>query len=158
DTESQGKSLSLICASLTWLRNHKRVQYEASVEDVAESLTDEPKWMVEQVLQRKRDELMRKWEEREQRLEAIRAKEQRQDRRGSKRRRFDQAEASRHEVDEEAEFLLEERDAVQERDNDPLSSLSKETRDLMSKVGLSGSIRKPEEEDTVEEEIKVCGK
>ena len=38
-----GKSLSLLCASLTWLRNHKRAQFEEDL--TTTSSEDEPEWM-----------------------------------------------------------------------------------------------------------------
>ncbi|KAL2179520.1 uncharacterized protein P884DRAFT_107424, partial [Thermothelomyces heterothallicus CBS 202.75] len=70
-----GKSLSLICATLTWLRAHKRSRYEASLEAVSAGMRGEPEWMVEAALRRKREELAREWEERERALERARARE-----------------------------------------------------------------------------------
>ncbi|KAJ4164028.1 hypothetical protein LMH87_005720 [Akanthomyces muscarius] len=70
-----GKSLSLICASLTWLRNHKSSAYQAALKEAKSSFKDEPDWMIDQLLRRKRQELVRSWEDREKRLENARLKE-----------------------------------------------------------------------------------
>ncbi|KAK4097046.1 hypothetical protein N658DRAFT_457687, partial [Parathielavia hyrcaniae] len=70
-----GKSLSLICAALTWLRAHKRARFEASFEATAAGMRGEPEWMVEAALRRKSGELARRWEEREAGLERVRVRE-----------------------------------------------------------------------------------
>ncbi|KAK3368016.1 helicase C-terminal domain-containing protein [Podospora didyma] len=159
-----GKSLSLICSALTWLRNHKRNRYEATFDATAASLAGEPDWMIESALRRKRQELTRQWEEREARLERVRAREKALEERGrdSKRQRLDHNEddgghhrgrGKRKELDEEAEFLI----AYWEdgTDDDPLSNLSKETRALLNKVGLGGTKKVDEEDDEVEDDIKI---
>ncbi|KAK3319579.1 helicase C-terminal domain-containing protein [Cercophora scortea] len=163
-----GKSLSLICAALTWLRNHKRSQYEATFSTVAEAMRCEPDWMVETALRRKREELSRKWEEREAQLEKMRQRERAMEERGrgAKRQRLGDTESSSglrgkgtREVDEEAEFLIHDWDeagGVAGDEDDPLSQLSRETRDLLEKVGL-GFAKKSglDEEGVVEDEIKI---
>jgi Rad3-related DNA helicase len=83
----QGKSLSLICAALTWLRNHKRNTYEISINNAATSFQDEPDWVVEQLLKRKRAEMADLWEEREANLRKVRAKEAMMEANERKRRR-----------------------------------------------------------------------
>ncbi|KAI1294105.1 helicase C-terminal domain-containing protein [Xylaria venustula] len=83
-----GKSLSLICAALTWLRNHKRKAYEISIDAAASSFKDEPDWVVEQLLKRKRAEIADLWEEREASLREIRAKESLMEQREKKRRKY----------------------------------------------------------------------
>ncbi|KAG7284263.1 hypothetical protein NEMBOFW57_010627 [Staphylotrichum longicolle] len=70
-----GKSLSLICATLTWLRAHKRGRYEASFDATARGMEGEPAWMVEAALRRKREELRAAWEEKEKVLEGVRRRE-----------------------------------------------------------------------------------
>ncbi|KAK1752849.1 ATP-dependent RNA helicase chl1 [Echria macrotheca] len=158
-----GKSLSLICSVLTWLRNHKRTSYEASCKAATKGMENEPEWMVETALRRKREELAKKWEEREAQLEKIREQEKLQEQRGrlSKRQRLDDGGSrlrmKKNEADEDAEFLVADRDDndADGASDDPYKHLSKETRLLMSKVGLGGGIRAEEEDVQAEDEIKV---
>ncbi|KAJ9144707.1 ATP-dependent RNA helicase chl1 [Pleurostoma richardsiae] len=155
-----GKSLSLICASLTWLRNHKKAQYETSLQLPPNQLKDEPQWIVDQMLRRKRADLTRRWEEREQRLRRIREREKMMEVRSSKRRRIDEPAGLRKKdaaVDEEAEFLLKDPESGDGFDeNDPLAHLSKETRALMEQVGMGSATKKMNEEaDQPEDEIKI---
>src|SRR3569833_2998145 len=156
---NQCKSLSLICASLTWLRHFKAATFQSSLELVAEEFKEEPGWIIDQMLQRRRDELARKWEEREEKLAKIRAKEKRMEERASKRRKMEGSSSrpSKQDVDEEQEFLVDfSGNPDGESDLAPLSSFSKATRLLMEKVGLVGSkSRSEEEEDEQQDEIKV---
>lgn len=108
-------------------------------------------------MRRKRDELLGRWQDREKRLEAVRLKEKAQEERGRKRRRVEEAAATGHQTDddEEAEFLLVD---WEERDNkaqDALSGLSKESREVLERIGLGGPKKKDEDEDVLEEGIKV---
>ncbi|KAK5659129.1 hypothetical protein OQA88_1219 [Cercophora sp. LCS_1] len=144
-----GKSLSLICSALTWLRNHKRSQYETSLEQVTVGMENEPAWMVESMLRRKREEVSRRWEEREEALRKIREKERRAEERGAKRAkraRTDDGERKR-DVDEESEFLVEDWEGG--GGDDPLSLLSKETRALLERI------KDEADEGEVEDEIKI---
>ena len=114
--------------------------------------------MVEQLLRSKREELVTAWEDREKRLEAIRLKEKAREQRVRKRRRIDdQASAQRDVDDEEAEWLLDDPGDAEGGSEDPFSGLSKETREVLTRLGLVGS-KKPEaaeEEEQLAEEIKV---
>ncbi|KAK2594485.1 ATP-dependent DNA helicase chl1 [Conoideocrella luteorostrata] len=156
-----GKSLSLICASLTWLRNHKSSQFETSLRAAGESYQDEPSWLVDQLLRRKREELVQRWEDREKRLEVIRAKEKSLEERGRKRRRLDAplASGNRKDVDadaEEAQWLLDDPGSRGEGPGDALSGLSKESREVLERIGLGGPQKKQEEDDEIlAEEIKI---
>ncbi|KAH7014976.1 helicase C-terminal domain-containing protein [Ilyonectria destructans] len=151
-----GKSLSLICASLTWLRHHKSSKFEASLQASADAYKDEPSWLVDQLLRRKRDELVNKWEDREKRLENLRLKEKALEERGRKRRRIeDSSLAGSRVIDEDAEWLL---DDVDDRDSGPqdaLSGLSKESREVLTSIGLGGPRTRAEDDDLLEEEIKI---
>lgn len=159
-----GKSLSLICASLTWLRNFKQRQFAAALQIDPKEAEGEPDWIIEQMLKRKEKELRRKWEEREARLEVVRRQEKRSEERSSKRRRVEDASARRadkgREEDEEAEFLLDEWDengngGDDGNASDPLAGLSKETRALLQNVGVGGLGPDAAEEEPPEDEIKV---
>ncbi|AEO67642.1 uncharacterized protein THITE_2116524 [Thermothielavioides terrestris NRRL 8126] len=165
-----GKSLSLICASLTWLRAHKRARYEASVDATAAAMAGEPQWMVEAALRRRREELARRWEDRERALERARARERAMEVRGreraAKRARVDQLnegggrtrKEKDGEVDEEREFLVGDWDGDGVGgDDDGLGGLSKETRALLEKVGLGGGSRREGDNggEEVEDEVKV---
>lgn len=162
-----GKSLSLICASMTWLRDFKRRAFEASTQMDPKEAEGEPDWIIEQMLRRKRKELVAKWEDREARLEAVRRKEKATEERGSKRRRVDRptnTTKSHAEDEEEAEFLIDDWEeggdvgAARSLDEkDALGGLSKETRALLQKIGM-GEAQKVDADDdgTAEDEIKVC--
>ncbi|CAN8104662.1 unnamed protein product [Discula destructiva] len=156
-----GKSLSLICASLTWLRNFKQKEFGASLQIDPKQAEGEPDWIIEQMLQRKRKELVVRWEEREARLEKIRQREKRMEERGSKRRRVDgpSFKSKRKEGEEEAEFLLDdwnEDGGIQLSDEqDPLAGLSKETRALLQKVDVGSATGNGTDEEAPDDEIKI---
>ncbi|KAK7757539.1 ATP-dependent DNA helicase chl1 [Diatrype stigma] len=155
-----GKSLSLICAAVTWLRNHKKAGYETAVADAAKEFKDEPDWIVNQMLRRKRAELLKKWEEKEARLARIRAKEKMLEQRGAKRRRVDDGPQRNRTLgsgeDDDDEWLLADRDAADGATGDGSTpSYSKETRSLMEKLGM-GSLQKQEEDENLDDnEIKI---
>ncbi|RYP18252.1 hypothetical protein DL765_004051 [Monosporascus sp. GIB2] len=153
-----GKSLSLICAAMTWLRSHKKARYETCMADAAKDFKDEPDWIVNQMLRRKREELLNKWEEREARLARIRAKEKMLEQRGAKRRKIDDSTPTRRaqDAEDEDEWLLADRDAAGAPDgNDSAPSFSKETKTLMEKLGM-GNLQKPDDDEEVDRgEIKV---
>ncbi|KAK8054330.1 hypothetical protein PG996_013631 [Apiospora saccharicola] len=150
-----GKSLSLICAALTWLRNHKQATFESSVEDAAKQFKDEPDWVVDMMLKRKKDEVIKKWEEREARLESVRAREKALEIRTTKRRRLNDRATGLdgdHEPDED-EWLLDERDEDGSQGGES-SNYSKDTRALMEKLGMMPK-RDVEEEDGADQELKI---
>ena len=68
-----GKSLSLICGSLTWLRDHKRSAVDSSTHNVEPC--DDPDWMVEAERQERRRAVLRQREELEGRLSEVRKQE-----------------------------------------------------------------------------------
>ncbi|KAI0164563.1 DNA repair helicase [Xylariaceae sp. FL1272] len=123
-----GKSLSLICAALTWLRHHKQKAYSASIETAAESFKDEPDWVIEQLLKRKRAELIDRWEEREAKLKEIRAKEKMLEERGAKRRKLQESKKDSAAAVDEDEWLLDELDE--------LDASSKEKSEVIRKLEM----------------------
>ncbi|KAF4120911.1 chromosome transmission fidelity protein 1 [Geosmithia morbida] len=156
-----GKSLSLICATLTWLRNHKSSAHEATLQQASEAYKDEPSWMIDQLLRQKRNELLRQWEDREKRLEAARLKERALEERVRKRRRIEDGLTStlshRSTEDEDAEWLLDSTSNDKNDLQDPLSGLSRESKEILTKIGL-GKYKGPraaEEEVKLEEGIKI---
>lgn len=68
-----GKSLSLICASLTWLRDHKRQAVENAVNSIESG--GDPEWIVEAERNARREELLYQRRELEQKLLAARKKD-----------------------------------------------------------------------------------
>jgi chromosome transmission fidelity protein 1 len=138
------------------LRNHKKEQHAGAIAAVKDGMKDEPEWMIEQMLRRKRQELVQRWQDREDRLAKIRAKERELEASRSNKRRRVEEPASRRggkDIDEDAEFLLDDW-SEETGEDDPMSMYSKETRALLVSVGL-GAPRKQEEEAEDEEEIKV---
>jgi len=150
-----GKSLSLICAALTWLRNHKRETFDVSLESAVSGFTDEPDWIVQQMLKRRREELTSAWTEREARLESIRAREKAIEARGAKRRKVhDDTHGDFPEQSEDDQWLLADTSA-DSQDDDAGSGFSKETQALMAKLGM-GPLKPQRDEDVPgTDEIKI---
>lgn len=71
-----GKSLSLICGSLSWLRDFKRRQFEVSIAQDANE-DDEPDWIVELERTQKRSQALQRREDLEARLQKTREREDR---------------------------------------------------------------------------------
>jgi chromosome transmission fidelity protein 1 len=162
---TQGKSLSLICASLTWLRDHKRQRFEEGLSwDAGDS--DEPDWIVEQARARKRNDLLRQREEMEARLAKIRSQEKAQRERylkgepAAKRRKIGGNKDLPVDESDAEQFMLNNYDSDTEHrmsksTGEGSSTLSAETLALMEKFGMSLGPPKPEAEEEMEEEIQV---
>lgn len=128
------------------------------MQHAGEAYKDEPSWLVDQLLRRKREELVQRWEDREKRLEAIRLKERALEERGRKRRRLEDpiASGNRNDVEpDEAEWLLDDWEDGNAGSQDALSGLSKESREVLERIGLGGPRKKEEHDDVLEEEVKV---
>jgi len=153
-----GKSLSLICATITWLRTYKSSRNEVALSEATSNIQDEPEWIIDQMLAQKRDELVRKWEDRERRLEQLRTKEKALETRVHKRRRLEERRVRRDVDDEDAAFLLQDTETPGSRHTDALSGLSKESREILGRFGIGGSTsaETPVAEQLMEEDIKVC--
>ncbi|RAL60635.1 hypothetical protein DID88_009953 [Monilinia fructigena] len=164
-----GKSLSLICGSLTWLRDFKRREFEGILNEGAEN-SGEPEWVIEMARERKRRDLIRKREEMEERLKRIRMRERRERdrmsgkgnlREGKRRRKvgIDGGDTVR-EGNGEDEFLLEDWDSDREAGGSGRGKtgdeaiFSKETLELMKSVGMT-SRKSEDEEEELDDEMKI---
>ncbi|KAK0113884.1 ATP-dependent DNA helicase chl1 [Cadophora gregata f. sp. sojae] len=149
-----GKSLSLICGALTWLRDHKAKAFEEGLNWSNDS--DEPEWIIEQAKARRRRELLRNREDMEVRLAKIRAKEKAQRDKylkgdqSFKRRKVE----TENDDDDEEQFVLDDYDSDREQSGSSTSGLSAKTLELMSKIGM-GPTAMTEEDEDIEDEIKV---
>ena len=111
--------------------------------------------MIDQLLQRKRLDLLRSWEEREARLQKARLKEKSQEAFASKRRRIDIGKRKGADDDDEEEWLLDDANDRGPPDKDALSGLSKESRDVLTRIGLGSTIKREEDADLLQEPVKV---
>ncbi|KAF2772683.1 DNA repair helicase [Teratosphaeria nubilosa] len=159
-----GKSLSLICSSLTWLREHKRSQFDEAIAAI-EVDEDEPDWMAEHARESRRREMRQMRDEFEQRLKAARERERkvREQAKSSeptlKRRKvIDQED----EVDtDESQFVLDEYNSESEgqRARSTVPEYSAETAKLMEKLGMLPQEQKRSEmEDWDELKVYFCSR
>jgi chromosome transmission fidelity protein 1 len=163
-----GKSLSLICGSLTWLRDHKRRTFEEGFA-VGTTDSDDPPWLVEHAQKQRKEEAARRLQLFNDRIAKIKAKEKRaKEHYTSGRSQFKRQKMSADEgqgEDDEAQFAL----ADYESDNDSLrttktgafdeSGMSAETQALMESLGLSIGGSKPEEMEMPDEtKIFFCSR
>jgi chromosome transmission fidelity protein 1 len=130
-----------------------------SLQSLDEGLKDEPQWIVDQMLKRRREELARQWEDREKKLEQIRAKEKLEEARSAKRRRLDEGRrkpSAKADDSDDDEWLLDEpEDSSAAADGDALSGLSKKTRDILERFGLGNMKHDAEDEAAVKDGVKV---
>lgn len=125
-----------------------------------EDCKDEPPWLIDQLLSRRRDELVQQWEEREERLRTAKAKETDIEERLRKRQRVangTDAAMSRQSSEDDSDWLLTEREEIDTDSWDALSGLSRESRDVLEQLGLGGKQKREQGENHAEEEIKVRG-
>lgn len=153
--------MSLICASLTWLRNHKAAQFDVSLQEAGEAFKDEPQWIVDQLLRQKRNDLLRRWEDREERMKKARQTEKSLEAAASKRRRIDVSRGASKRTgatsdDDDDEWLLDDVQDQKPQEKDALSGLSKESRDVLTRIGLGSTIKREEDSEVLGEPLKVC--
>tara|TARA_R110002003_G_scaffold63_1_gene5781 strand:+ start:4201 stop:5262 length:1062 start_codon:yes stop_codon:yes gene_type:complete len=141
-----GKSLSLICGSLTWLRDHKRRTFEDGL-SVGSNANDEPSWMVEHAHKQRRQEALHRRQELNDRLAQVKADEKMSKERHKsnqphfKKQKLAPTYSSVHE--DEVAFVLEDYESDGDRQNvasGPAfgeTGLSTKTKALMEKLGYS---------------------
>lgn len=160
-----GKSLSIICASLTWLRDYKRKSLEEGIAaEVGDE--DEPEWILEHARQEKKQAMLRQRAELEKRLALIRAKEKRAKERFERGEpRYKRQKTDTHQQDEdntdEARFILDDYESdndVQEKSKAIIatdSGLFAETQALMDKLGYPVDLTLTQKEDEYDDEMKI---
>ncbi|KAI5364320.1 putative helicase-like, DEXD box c2 type, ATP-dependent helicase [Septoria linicola] len=136
-----GKSLSLICGSLTWLRDHKRKKYDEAMASV-EVDDDEPAWMTEHARNSRSREIRQMREEFEARLTAVRERERKAKERAHRAanaepafKRQKKSKVDEEEADDEEQYVLADYDSDTEATLE-VSSYSAETTKLMEKLGM----------------------
>ncbi|KAK5108500.1 hypothetical protein LTR62_008240 [Meristemomyces frigidus] len=151
-----GKSLSLICSALTWLREHKRRLYDEATAFV-EVEDDEPAWIAEHAKASRQREMRQVRDDFEARLSATRKKERKLRERAEngaaavKRRKLVDQRRSADSVDDE--FLLDDYDSDDERERDTTEhhDFSSETAKLMAKLGM---VQVPNSDGRTEETVE----
>jgi chromosome transmission fidelity protein 1 len=133
-----GKSLSLICGALTWLREHKRKMYDEAIATV-DIDEEEPAWMRQHAIDARAVEIRRMRDDFEARLEKVRQREKKiKDRANAGGEPTSKRRKTTHEDKENAEdeqFVLDDYDSGDEKSSDQ-NGFSSETTKLMKKLGL----------------------
>lgn len=161
-----GKSLSLICGSLTWLREHKRKQFDGSLAAIQLD-DDEPGWMIEHATEHRRNQARQSRADLEARLEAVRRKEEKiRERNGDSEPPFKKRKHLHDDFpsgrDDEDEFMLDDYDSDGQSDvhrTSVMPTYSAETTMLMEKLGMiRGEDVSRDEDDTDELKIFFCSR
>ena len=156
-----GKSLSLICGSLTWLREHKRKAFDESI--AAIQLDDnDPEWMVEHAKETRRQEAREMRVDFEARLDAVRQREQKVRERNANgepplKRRKQAGDEKPLSNPHEDEFTLDDYESDDDRTTKQgeQSQYSAETTKLMEKLGM---LQKNSDDDRAQndhDELKI---
>ncbi len=163
-----GKSLSLICGSLTWLRDHKRRTFEDGFQiDTANH--DDPPWMLEHARNQRKQEAFRRRQELNQRLAKIKAREKRAKERSQVSSQVYKRQRTRSDNTDdaiaEAQFALDDYESDQGSANKvkgnrfDSSGLSAETQALMDKLGYTHGTTRAEDGDPLKEtKIFFCSR
>jgi len=153
----QGKSLSIICGSLTWLREQQRTLIEGEAENADD---DEPDWVIQHTRAERVKEAIVRRQELEERLSKIRAHETRQkvayERGEPPAKRTKTSQSAPSEADNEAQFMLDDYDSGDDKDRkEPHASggLSDRTTKLLKELGMLPDTDPKDEE--VEAVVKI---
>ncbi|KAH0388007.1 ATP-dependent RNA helicase CHL1, partial [Aureobasidium melanogenum] len=163
-----GKSLSLACGSLTWLRDHKRKEFDESIAAI-EGDDDEPEWMVQHSRDEKKNQVIQKRAELEAKLEKIRQHERKiRDRQenglplNKKRKLLDDNNGKIADIVDDEQFALDDYESDDEGSKAPHTNngtidlgLSRETQALMQKLGYGLSAASQSENLEAEDELKI---
>ncbi|KAK3724452.1 ATP-dependent DNA helicase chl1 [Vermiconidia calcicola] len=156
-----GKSLSLICGSLTWLREHKRKEFDEAIASVQLD-DDEPDWMVAHATEERRQQARGMRADFEARLDAVRQLEQKiRDRNANgeppaKRRKQNDDAISGHDADDE-QFVLDDYESDDEKQQQRKggSDYSSETTKLMEKLGMLPQASDDQHAEDEQDELKI---
>jgi chromosome transmission fidelity protein 1 len=159
-----GKSLSLICGSLTWLREHKRKEFDASLARQADDDDDDPEWMKEHARNEKRRNALQHQQDLENRLAKVREREKKIKQKYengeplTKRRKV--AIAGQESNLDDEQFLLDDYESDKEggsagRGTSHPDGLSAETQALLKKLGMNIGMPTAEEDAEMPDELKI---
>ncbi|KAI4290381.1 MAG: hypothetical protein L6R35_000345 [Caloplaca aegaea] len=158
-----GKSLSLICSTLTWLREEQERAVDPAVD--LDGRDGEPTWLGEQARRRRTEKLVQHRLDLESRLDKIRDNEARQKRmyEGSEpaAKRAKGSLDSRHmEVEDERQFLLDDYESDSEAResasaNETPGPFSAATLHLMQKLGGPSTLATPNADIELTDDLKV---
>ncbi|KAK3709944.1 ATP-dependent DNA helicase chl1 [Vermiconidia calcicola] len=156
-----GKSLSLICGSLTWLRERKRKEFDEAIASTQLD-DDEPEWMVAHATEERRQQARGMRADFEARLDAVRQREQKiRDRNANgeplaKRRKQNHDATNGHDSDEE-QFVLDdyESDDEKQQQRNGGSDFSSETTKLMEKLGMLPQASDDQHAGNEQDELKI---
>ncbi|KAF2640024.1 ATP-dependent RNA helicase-like protein chl1 [Massarina eburnea CBS 473.64] len=153
-----GKSLSLICGALTWLRDHKRQAFEDGfTADAADA--DEPAWVLEHARKLKKQAALGRRKVLEDRIAAVKATEKRMKERyqhGEPHRKRQKVSRDPAEDADEARFVLDDYDSdggTQPAQSFDDSGLSADTQRLMEKLGHP--LKRADDEEDFPDETKI---
>lgn len=159
-----GKSLSLICSTLSWLRDEQKKVFD---DEIGRDDDDaEPKWVVEQARKQRMEALVQRRLDLEIRLAKIREKELRQKRGYEKgepaaKRHKGMPDSQPQRVEDEDRFLLDDYESDDERKGKSSTQLERDnglsaaTRQLMQKLGESAAIVSEDPDPEYPDERKV---
>ncbi|KAL4734029.1 helicase C-terminal domain-containing protein [Aspergillus similis] len=164
----KGKSLSLICGSLTWLRDHKRKRFL----DVVQNTTyddDEPEWMVEFAKRQASRAITEKRMEFESRLARIKREEEQQraaleSSEGPRKRQRISVVAKDKDTEDDDQFALDDYDSENEepystpKGSTTATGLSSSTLELLERLREHGSNTKREGDDENDIKIFYCSR
>lgn len=156
-----GKSLSLICASLTWLREHKRKTYDEAVTTV-ELDDDEPDWMREHAVESRGQQIRQMRADFEARLTKVRERENKIKERNAnangeppiKRQKRSHGAIEQDQQDDD-QFVLDDYNSDDEHVAVKQQQYPPEVAKLMEKIGLLPKSDQERARDDETDELKI---